>query len=244
MWSIIPFKVLTQGKQRLAGVLTERERAGLCCAMIEDLLTALQQVSLLEGILMVSDDAGAARLAKKYGLDLVKEDRSRGSGLNSAVNCATDRLMSANINDIMVIHGDLPLVSTTDLSNLIQHHRLLDKPALTLVPDRWGKGTNCLISSSCPTIPVCFGKDSLSKHRHSAELQGINIRLAEIPSIMFDVDTPADLRELLRRLDTLDRGLAVHTRTFLDIIDAGRCRETTSARIDRHYAIPKQGVLR
>ena len=52
MWSIVPFKVLTQGKQRLASMLSTRERSGLSRAMIEDLLTALRQVQQLNGILI------------------------------------------------------------------------------------------------------------------------------------------------------------------------------------------------
>ena len=227
MWSIVPFKILARGKQRLAGMLTERERAALSRAMIEDLLSALVQVQLLEGILMVSDDDGAAHFAQKYGLDLINEDRTPGPGLNNAVNCAINYLMSSSIHDIMVIHGDMPLVSAADLSGLIQGHQRHGKPALTLVSDRWRKGTNCLISSSRDAIPACFGKDSLSKHRRAAQQHGVPCRIAEVPSIMFDIDTPADLEELARRLDTLDGSIAVNTRTFLQGIDRGRFHDGT-----------------
>ena len=243
MWCIVPFKVLTRGKQRLAGVLTECERSGLSRAMIEDLLTALRQVQSLKGMLMVSDDVDAAPLAQKYGLDLVIEDSSLGSGLNSAVNCAIDGLMAASINDFMVIHGDIPLVTPVDITNLIQGHRHCGNPLLTLVPDRWRKGTNCMLSSSCTPMPVRFGEDSLTRHRRAAEQRGISSRIAEVPSIMFDVDTSIDLRELLRRLDTMDPGLAVHTRAFLVAIDGKRFLEPSSATADRHCTGHRHEVL-
>lgn len=243
MWSIVPYKTLTRGKQRLAGVLTEPERAGLSRAMIEDLLSALQKVQSLEGMLMVSDDEGAAPLAQKYGLDLVIEDKSRKSGLNSAVNCAIARLQTLSIDDFMVIHGDLPLVLPADITRLILQHQCDGKPLLTLVPDRWNTGTNCLLSSSCNDIPVCFGKDSLSRHRQSAEQRGIPCKVKKVPSIMFDVDTPADLRELLRRLDTMDMNVAVNTRAFLHTIRDERFREPLSTDIDRHYTGHRHEVL-
>lgn len=244
MWSIVPFKILTRGKQRLAGLLTERERAALSGAMIEDLLTALVQVQSLEGILMVSDDDGAALLTQKYGLDLINEDRSLGPGLNNAVNCAIDYLVSSSVHDIMVIHGDMPLVSAADLSDLIQGHRRRGKPALTLVPDRWRKGTNCLISSSRTAIPPCFGKDSLSKHRQVAQQQGVPFRIAEIPSIMFDIDTPADLWELAVRLGTVDGNLAANTRSFVNSIDRERFRESCFVSAEELNTAPSREALR
>ena len=243
MWSIVPFKVLNRGKQRLAGVLTEPERAGLSRAMIEDLLNALLKVQSLEGMLVVSDDKGASLLAQKYGLELVIEDSSGDSGLNSAVKCAIDRLQTLSIDDFMVIHGDLPLVSPDDITNLIHHHRRSGKPMLTLVPDRWRSGTNCLLSSSCQAVPIRFGEDSMTKHLKAAEQQGIPSRVAEFPSIMFDIDTPLDLQELIRRLDTMNGSLAVNTRAFLDTIDRKRLLAYSTVAGGGNYAMPEHEVL-
>ena len=242
MWCIVPFKILTRGKQRLAGMLPDRQRAGLCRAMIEDLLCALQQVQLLEGTLIVSDDAEAAGLAQKYGMDVIDEDGSRGAGLNHAVNTAIERLTAASISDIMIIHGDLPLVTAADLTTLIQHHARHGKRLLTLVPDRWGRGSNCLIASSCSPIPICFGTDSLAQHRRAAAQQGIPFRTAEVPSIMFDIDTPADLLELKHRLNTMDSGSASRTRHFLETLDAPQAPRpcTLPARGTAHRAVGTQ----
>lgn len=243
MWSIVPFKVLTQGKQRLASMLSTRERGGLSRAMIEDLLTALRQVQQLNGILIVSDDSEAMQLAGQYGVAAIREDHSRGAGLNNAVNCALDRLNSASVDDVMIIHGDLPLVSPADLSGLITQHLQLGRPALTLVPDRWRRGTNCLLSSGGSTVPPCFGKDSLARHQQSAEQQGIPFQIMEVASVMFDIDTPADLRELNRALGGMDGSVAVNTRSILETIDEARFLEPSSETVGRNYAKPKHEVL-
>jgi len=219
MWSIVPFKVLTRGKQRLAGMLSGRERTGLSMAMIEDLLSTLRQVQLLDGTLIVSDDAAATALAEKYGMTAIREDETRGKGLNNAINWAITRLNSVSVNDVMIIHGDLPMVSPTDLAGLISQHLQLGRPALTLVPDRWQRGTNCLLSTSGSAIPLCFGEDSLARHLRAAEQQGIVLQTAQTPSIMFDIDTPADLLELKQRLQSMDNSIAPHTRRFLDTLD-------------------------
>lgn len=219
MWSIVPFKVQTRGKRRLAGMLSRRERTGLSRAMIEDLLNTLRQVQLLDGNVIVSDDAVATALAEKYTMTAIREDETRGKGLNNAISWAITRLNTASVNDVMIIHGDLPMVSPADLTGLISQHLQLERPAFTLVPDRWRRGTNCLLSTSVPAIPLCFGEGSLVRHQRAAEQQGVPLQTVEIPSIMFDIDTPADLLELKQRLQSMDNGIAPHTRRFLETLD-------------------------
>jgi len=243
MWSIVPFKVLTRGKQRLAGMLSGRERTGLSMAMIEDLFSTLRQVQLLDGTLIVSDDSAAAALAEKYGMTAIREDESRGKGLNNAINLAITRLDSTSVNDVMIIHGDLPMVSPTDLTGLISQHLQLGRPALTLVPDRWQRGTNCLLRTSGAAIPLCFGDDSLARHLRAAEQKGIPLQTVSVPSIMLDIDTPADLRELTRRLGTMDNNTAVNTRTFLNSIDRERLMEPSPLPGDGLFVSTEYEVL-
>ena len=243
MWSIVPFKVLTQGKQRLASMLSTRERSGLSRAMIEDLLTALRQVQQLNGILIVSDDSEAVQLAEQYGVAVIREDRSRGAGLNNAVNCALDRLNSASVDDVMIIHGDLPLVSPADLSGLITQHLQLGRPALTLVPDRWRRGTNCLLSSGGNTVPPCFGKDSLARHQHAARQRDIPFRTAELTSVMFDIDTPADLLELKHCLGSMDSTIAPRTRHYLDTLDLAERSKPGTVPEDEFSTMERYGTL-
>ena len=60
-------------KQRLAGVLTQTQRATLMMAMIEDVLTALAKVQGLTGRLLVTRDARLHALAARYGAEVLCE---------------------------------------------------------------------------------------------------------------------------------------------------------------------------
>ena len=73
MWAVIPVKQLAMSKQRLAGVLTQTQRATLMIAMIEDVLTALAKVQGLTGRLLVTRDARLHALAARYGADVLCE---------------------------------------------------------------------------------------------------------------------------------------------------------------------------
>ena len=73
MWAVIPVKQLEMSKQRLAGVLTQTQRATLMMAMIEDVLTALAKVQGLTGRLLVTRDVRLHTLAARYGAEVLCE---------------------------------------------------------------------------------------------------------------------------------------------------------------------------
>jgi 2-phospho-L-lactate guanylyltransferase len=62
-----------------------------------------------------------------------------------------------------------------------------------IVPDRHGTGTNALLLTPPDVIEPSFGPGSFARHR---ELAG-TASVAELPSLLLDVDTPDDLATLL-----------------------------------------------
>ena len=74
----MPVKDLPDAKQRLGAVLDARERQELFRAMLEDVLSALAASRGLAGLLLVTRDPQARRLATRYGARVLVEDENRG----------------------------------------------------------------------------------------------------------------------------------------------------------------------
>ena len=75
-----------------------------------------------------------------------------GRGLNGAVEAGVDHLLAHGVTQVTVAHADLP--RATDLA------LVGEAPGITLVPDRYGNGTNVIAlpgrmrASSSPTVPA------------------------------------------------------------------------------------------
>ncbi|HEX8056513.1 MAG TPA: 2-phospho-L-lactate guanylyltransferase, partial [Novosphingobium sp.] len=128
---------------------------------------------------------GTARTAQPDDVAVLSDP---GGGLNAAAKSA---LAQAEATRLIVIHADLPLVTSQDIELLAA------APAgtIAIAPDRHGTGTNA-ISLPLPAakgFSFAFGTDSFA--RHKAEADRIGLRLEEIHSqgLARDVDEPDDL---------------------------------------------------
>jgi 2-phospho-L-lactate guanylyltransferase len=86
---VLPVKDLHHAKQRLAGVLSAKERRELFRAMLEDVLGALATSEGLAGILMVTRDPEARHLAARYGARVLLEEENRGHTAASSLGART-----------------------------------------------------------------------------------------------------------------------------------------------------------
>ena len=69
-------------------------------------------------------------------------------------------------------------------------------PGVTIVPDRHGTGTNALVLAPPAVMEPSFGPGSCARHAALARAAGVRVRVVEVPSLAFDVDTPDDLAAL------------------------------------------------
>ena len=76
IWAVVPVKDLQGAKQRLAEVLSAKERQELFAAMLEDVLCALAASAGLTGILVVTRDPLGQRLAARYGARVLVEEET------------------------------------------------------------------------------------------------------------------------------------------------------------------------
>lgn len=194
MWAIVPIKPFHLAKARLAPVLEPAERRAFMRAMAMDVLAALAATPGIARILVVSREPEAQALAAQVGARAIDEE---AHGLNAAVTQGAAVAASAGADGILIVHGDLPLACAAAFSRVVAAHG--PAPAVTLVPDAEGTGTNCLAASPADAIAFHFGPGSAAAHEAAARAAGIEPVRLQCPELALDVDAAADLRMLLDR---------------------------------------------
>ena len=108
---------------------------------------------------------------------------------------AAARLLAAEgCPGMLTLPGDIPLVSPSEIAQLLAAHR--PAPAFTIAPSRDERGSNAIICSPPGAVPLRFGEDSFFPHLRAAEACGIRPTVLRPPGIALDVDTPEDLAAL------------------------------------------------
>lgn len=200
MQVLLPLKEFAAAKQRLAGVLSAPERAQLFEAMVDDVLNVLTAHPAIERVVICSRDRAAVWLARYYEVEFLHEDQLDAAsgavpatGLNHVVNAAARRCVAQGATELMVVHGDLPLLSEDDLSRFVAAHRGTRGPAVTIAPDRRHSGTNLLAWRALPAFVTQYGVDSLQRHSAQARELGAALTLCDLPGACCDIDEPEDL---------------------------------------------------
>lgn len=189
IWAIVPIKDLSRAKQRLSGLLNGAERRALGLAMLEDVLSALRLSRALSGILVVTGDQDAEKLARGMGARILAEPDA--PGLNPAVTSAAGLLARENIGGVCIVHGDAPLMKPEEIDRLA--HALGAAPAMAIAPDAAGGGSNGLALSPPDLIPFHYGASSFQAHLREAAARGITPQILQLSGLAFDIDAPDQL---------------------------------------------------
>lgn len=187
---VIPAKPLDHALSRLSGVLDPQARRALQQAMLTDVLCAAGDVS--GEVVVVTADATVGDLARAYGARVVAED-DPPAGIDAAV---AHGLRTLGVARAMVLMGDLPLASGTELAEIVA---ALDTPGIVLARSADGTGTNALALSPTDIVATAFGPGSRARHLAAAARAGVVVSELAPTGIGLDIDTPADLAELLHR---------------------------------------------
>jgi 2-phospho-L-lactate/phosphoenolpyruvate guanylyltransferase len=209
LWAVLPVKDLQQAKERLAGVLSADERLALFGAMVEDVLAALAASEGLAGILMVTRDSKARRLAARYGARVLAEEESRGHTAASSLGART--LAREGAAGMLQVPADIPLITPEDVGALLRAHG--QAPAVTLAPSRDRRGSNAVVCSPADLLPLSFGEDSFVAHLRRARVLGLEPCVLERPALALDLDTPFDLAAFL--------AIPSQTRTYAYLAQSG-----------------------
>ncbi len=219
MWAVLPLKDFARSKQRLAGLLDEVQRRELVQAMASDVLRVLSRHPEVEGTLVVSGDPAARRLAQRCGAETITEVDLGAKGLNPVVQAAVAVLAQRGIDDAMVLHGDLPLITAAEISRLIAAHRSAPRPALTLATDRHCDGSNGLLCATALAPTFGYGPGSCGWHQEQARLAGMACQVLQLRGIGHDIDTPDDLAAFLDHPHAVS---AASTRRYLAVAGIAR----------------------
>lgn len=196
IWAIVPVKPLRRGKSRLAGTLSEDERAELNQSLLQHTLQTLTNIKQLEQVLVVSRDPHALTIARQHGARTVREDGQ--PQLNTALTRATVIAKVHATRGVLILPADLPLISREDVLTLME--KAIDPPVVVIAPDRHGKGTNALLISPSGLIEYDFGENSFQRHCERAKQAGARLEIVDLPSLGLDLDLPEDL-EIIRELE-------------------------------------------
>jgi 2-phospho-L-lactate/phosphoenolpyruvate guanylyltransferase len=194
VWACVPVKEFTGAKQRLASLLSSRQREILAETMLEDVLSALAGATRLAGILVNTVDPRAAALAERYGARVVTEGALDGH--TGAVN-GMGRVLAAEGKDaLLTLPGDIPRVTAWEIDAVVSSCR--EAPSFTIVPAHDELGSNAVICAPAFAVPLRFGDDSYFPHLSAARRCGIEPTIVRLPGIGLDIDHPVDLLAFLR----------------------------------------------
>ena len=189
-WAVVPAKPFAEAKSRLGTVLSDEDRSVLAQRLLQRTVEVLLQVAGLAHIAVVSRDSAALRLARELGVEALAE---QGSGLNPALEFASEQVLALGASCLLVVPADMPMLSPSDVRAVLEAG---NEAAMAIAHDRYHSGTNALLLRPPGVIPFAFGRDSFNLHLGLARAVGIEPAVVSRPGLAFDVDYPGDLEEL------------------------------------------------
>jgi 2-phospho-L-lactate/phosphoenolpyruvate guanylyltransferase len=220
--AILPVKSFGAAKQRLAGSLGAGSRGALARAMFSDVLASLRRVSGLDAVAVVTADRRAEDAAIGGRVHVLRDTEQAGQ--SRAASIGIRHALATGFDRVLLVPGDTPLIDPSEVAGLLER-----APAVAIVPDRHLTGTNALLLTPPDAIEPSFGPGSLARHTAAARAAGVEYSVERLPTLMLDVDTPADLSELAAALDERP-GSAPSTRGALRQLDRSRPRTSAAAR--------------
>ena len=191
IWAIVPAKGTEQAKQRLADVMSAGERRAFFQAMLRDVLTALQACSSLAGVVVVTGDGAVKKLAADLNMRIIEDNNN--SGHTAAVNLAITQFCKEDVFGMLTLPGDIPLVTATEVEQLIAEHDYDSVKAISIVPAHDQQGSNAILCTPPDVLPLRFGDNSFFPHLERAKVQGVEPTVITLPGIGLDIDHPQDL---------------------------------------------------
>ncbi|HWH11380.1 MAG TPA: 2-phospho-L-lactate guanylyltransferase [Solirubrobacteraceae bacterium] len=209
--AVLPVKRFELAKQRLSAGLSPEFRHALAEAMIADVLVALAACPEIEATVVITNEPAVFSLAQAVGAEAIPDPHESGQSAAAAVGLA--RAVAEGYDRALLVPGDCPVIDPGELSGLLGDVR--PGPTVVIVPDRHGLGTNALVLVPPNALHPTFGPGSARRHQERAAAAGASCRIAQVPSLLLDVDTPRDL-EVLREALEIRGDHALRTRAVLD----------------------------
>ncbi len=192
-YAIIPVKGLLESKSRLSQALAQNDKKKLILAMLTDVLTAVSDSDLFAKVLVVSPDRNVGTEADLSDASFVHQE---SHGLNAGIKQATHLAKLEKASSVTVLLADIPLIEPRNLKELLVEGTSPEK--VILAPSLKG-GTNVMIREPPEIIATAYGRWSYSNHLRAAQKAGVAVYSISNSRLSFDVDTPDDLKALLKK---------------------------------------------
>ncbi|NIB38409.1 5-amino-6-(D-ribitylamino)uracil--L-tyrosine 4-hydroxyphenyl transferase CofH [Pseudomaricurvus alkylphenolicus] len=195
MWAIVPVKSFGSYKTRLSSVLSEDQRREFMQAMCKDVVDELNALEFVDRVKVVCSNSDFFQLPLPEGCELLALPQDRD--LNSAISAALEDAASAGVERAMVVHADLPLIDSRELSAIVHE---AEGAELVLVPCADNEGTNAiLVDTGCGFSPS-YGRNSFQCHLEAATAVGLRVKVIRSKALGVDIDTPEQLEKLIKVL--------------------------------------------
>jgi len=185
--TLIPVNRLERAKGRLEKLLTPEERSTL--AMITTRTVVDAAVALGPVAILTADEA----VKTAFGAEarILNEDPGL-RGLNPQLESGLKRL--GEYRSILILHADLPLASTAQLSLVSEGAKGEGSVAIVRPADG---GTNAMLLRPPGRFALAYGTGSCALHTKAAEDAGMAVATVESADLEVDLDTPEDVAALL-----------------------------------------------
>jgi len=210
MIAVLPVKRFDAAKQRLADAFDDATRRALVEAMLTDVLTALRRTGRVDAVVLVTSEPRAQGLAHAHDATVIADPAQPGH--SAAAGHGRAWAVEHGATRVLLVPGDCPALDPVEVDALLAG---ADDPAVVIVPDRHGSGTNALVLAPPHAIDPSFGPGSRARHEAAAAASGATWAIAQPPSLLLDVDTAEDLA-LLRDALAARGSHGAHTHALLD----------------------------
>ena len=197
IWALLPVKSPAYAMERLSLVLSPEQRRALAELLYREMLDKLLRARGFDGVAVVSSDQPVLDAARQAGLVALEESRQRGHSASADWGAA--RLAAQGARAVVSLPIDVPLADVSEIEQLAEACSRDESPVVVLVPSADGTGTNALGRTPPGVIKSRFGPGSFAAHSEQACARGARLEVLCPPGLVFDLDTPDDLREFLAR---------------------------------------------
>jgi 2-phospho-L-lactate/phosphoenolpyruvate guanylyltransferase len=211
VFAIVPVKSFENAKTRLGTLLSTAERIKLSGMLLKRTIYILKKTPGIQKILLVSSDSRTKKIARKYGVIFLEEDKE--SGVNSAINLADKFCVTACADASLILPIDLPLILPEDVS-IICKSVLDDNTCVVLCPSYKFDGSNVLLRKPCNIIGTSYDANSYLMHVLGGIRNNVKTKVLFVSRLMIDIDTVRDVRNMLVMNET-DNQITQYLKTIL-----------------------------
>jgi 2-phospho-L-lactate guanylyltransferase len=188
--ALVPLKRLDYAKTRLASVLDPSTRVRVMRALLDHTLEQVKGAPSIRSVTLVSSASEAPSIAAEHG---VAHFDDRGLPWNDALAAAIAEAVTSDA--VVIVSADVPLLTIDDVERFVA--ALTNRGAV--IARATGAGTNGVAMHPAGAMPTTFGvTGSAARHAELAEGSGLTPVIVDIPGLAHDLDTAADLEEVLR----------------------------------------------